>query len=100
MTFFLMCLQASPAKDPWRPRVKFYGQAISLLFPLIFLECSSTACLLNLLSLSPKEAFLNFFVNVKFFSLPHKPVPQPFSLEMENILSTLCLLCPQKFPAL
>ena len=54
-----------------------------LSFPLIFPERSSTACLLNLLSLSPKKGF--FFVNVKFFSLPHKPVLQPFSLEMENV---------------
>lgn len=29
--------------------------------------------------------FFFFFVNVKFFCLPHKPVLQPFSLEMENV---------------
>lgn len=34
MTFFLMCLQAPPAQDPWRPRMKLYGQkAVSLIPP-------------------------------------------------------------------
>ena len=88
---FLMCLQAPPAKDPRRPHMKLYGQKAISHSPWFFQDAVPQLAFWICWVCPLRKVF--FLVNVKFFSLPHKPVLQPFSLEMENVCLKFSQYC-------
>lgn len=94
-TFPFMGLQTPPAKGPWRPPMKLHRQkAVGL--PLIFAECSSTACLPNPLC---KKVFSTSILNSPISAHSSAVLIRDGKYFLYILLTPRCLPFPTQIPS-